>query len=44
MFYIIQGDRWMARYHVVKTFIEKNKRNPSKFISEERNLQNWARH
>ena len=34
----------MTRYQEVKTFIETNKRNPSKFIPEERGLRNWVRH
>lgn len=39
-----QGERWLAKYNEVKTFIETNKRNPSKFIPEERGLRNWVRH
>ena len=39
-----QDVRWLARYNEVKTFIETNKRNPSKFIPEERGLRNWVRH
>ena len=31
-----QGERWMARYHEVKTFIEENHRNPSKYAPEEK--------
>ena len=31
-----QEERWMARYQEVKDFIEANKRNPSKYKSEEK--------
>ena len=39
-----QEERWNAKYNEVKAFIETNKRNPSKFIPEERWLRNWVRH
>ena len=39
-----QEERWNAKYNEVKLFIETNKRNPSKFIPEERGLRNWVRH
>ena len=41
---MIQDERWLNKYKEVKTFIETNKRNPSKFIPEERGLRNWVRH
>ena len=31
-----QDERWNARYNEVKNFIETNKRNPSKYVAEER--------
>ena len=31
-----QKERWEIRYQEVKNFIETNKRNPSKYIPEER--------
>jgi len=31
-----QDERWMARYNEVKTFIEANHRNPSKYYPEEK--------
>lgn len=34
----------MTRYNEVKEFIEREHRNPSKFIPEERGLRNWVRH
>lgn len=35
----------MAKYNEVKTFIEANKRNPSKYDDTERGLYcNWIRH
>lgn len=39
-----QETRWLTRYNEVKSFIETNNRNPSKFIPEERGLRNWVRH
>ncbi len=39
-----QDERWLEKYNEVKSFIETNKRNPSKFIPEERGLRNWVRH
>jgi len=38
-----QETRWMTRYDEVVAFIEKNKRNPSKYIPEERGLRNWVK-
>lgn len=31
-----QDERWMTRYYEVKSFIEKNHRNPSKYYDEEK--------
>jgi len=31
-----QDERWIARYKEVKIFIETNRRNPSKYVAEER--------
>lgn len=31
-----QDERWMVRYNEVKTFIEENHRNPSKYAPEEK--------
>ena len=39
-----QDERWLDKYNEVKTFIETNRRNPSKFIPEERGLRNWVQH
>ena len=36
-----QEERWQKRYEEVVDFIEANKRNPSKYVAEERNLRNW---
>lgn len=39
-----QETRWMTRYEEVKTFIEINKRNPSKYVPEERGAYlNWLK-
>lgn len=39
-----QETRWLTRYQEVKGFVEREHRNPSKFIPEERGLRNWVRH
>lgn len=39
-----QETRWITRYNEVKTFIETNKRNPSKYVAEERNMVNFLKH
>lgn len=40
-----QDERWQERYNEVVVFIEKNKRNPSRYDSEERGLYlNWLKH
>ena len=31
-----QDERWLVRFEEVKSFIENNQRNPSKYNSEER--------
>ena len=33
----------MAKYEEVKRFVEDNKRNPSKYVPEERTLVNWIK-
>ena len=38
-----QEERWYARYVEVKTFIESNKRNPSKHRIEEHDMLNWVK-
>lgn len=39
-----QDERWMTRYNEVKNFIETNKRNPSKYVDEERNMYTFVKH
>ena len=40
-----QDEAWNAKYEEVKAFILKNKRNPSRYIPEERGLYgNWLKH
>lgn len=40
-----QDEKWLAKYEEVKEFIDKNKRNPSKYDATERGLYcNWIRH
>ena len=38
-----QDERWFVRYNKLKTFIETNKRNPSKHRMEEHNMLNWLK-
>ncbi len=39
-----QDEKWEQRYNEVKSFIETNKRNPSKHDEEERgNIFNWLK-
>ena len=35
-----QDERWMAKYNEVRTFIETNHWNPSKYVDSERGLRN----
>ena len=40
-----QDELWLQKYQEVVTFIETNKRNPSKHIDEERGRYlNWLKH
>ena len=38
-----QETRWMTKYNEVVTFIETNKRNPSKHRIEEHDMLNWLK-
>ena len=38
-----QDERWLVRYNELKTFIETNKRNPSKHRMEEHDILNWLK-
>ena len=37
-----QDEKWMAQYKELKTFVETNKRNPSKHRIEEHDLLNMG--
>ena len=39
-----QDEKWQAKYNEVIAFINKNHRNPSKYVDEERGLVNWCKH
>ena len=39
-----QDELWQAKWQEVITFIEKNKRNPSKHRIEEHLMLNWIKH
>ena len=44
-FSMTQDERWIVKYNDVKTFIETNKRNPSKYDAEERGeYYTWLKH
>jgi hypothetical protein len=38
-----QDEKWMARYNEVMTFIETNKRNPSRHRIEDHDILNWLK-
>jgi len=38
-----QEERWIVKYNEVMTFIETNKRNPSKHRIEEHDMLNWVK-
>lgn len=38
-----QDEKWNARYYEAMTFIETNKRNPSKHRIEEHDMLNWLK-
>lgn len=38
-----QDERWQARYNEIKTFIEKNHRNPSKYYDEEKLMAHFLK-
>lgn len=38
-----QDERWNIRYNEVKSFIETNHRNPSKYNLEEHDMLNWLK-
>ena len=39
-----QDELWHARWQEAVDFLETNRRKPSKFIPEERNLRSWWKH
>ena len=39
-----QEERWMSNYNEVMAFIEKNRRNLSKYDLEEKRLFTWLKH
>lgn len=38
-----QNEKWLAKYNEVKTFIETNRRNPSRHRIEEHDMLNWLK-
>ena len=39
-----QDERWSIRYNDVVDFINVHKRNPSKYVDEERNMVTFCKH
>ena len=39
-----QDEKWKSKCQMAMTFIETNKRNPSKFVGEEREIRTWIKH
>ena len=39
-----QEEKWLTQFTEIMAFINKNHRNPSKYVSEERGLVNWCKH
>lgn len=39
-----QDERWSIRYNDVVDFINAHKRNPSKYVDEERNMVTFCKH
>ncbi len=38
-----QDEKWLMRYNEVKTFIETNQRNPSKYVAEEKLMTHFLK-
>ena len=38
-----QDERWVKNYNEVIDFIKTNKRNPSKYVPEEKGMVNWQK-
>ena len=38
-----QDERWAKNYNEVIDFIKTNKRNPSKYVPEEKGMVNWQK-
>ena len=38
-----QDERWVKNYNEVMGFIKTNKRNPSKYVPEEKGMVNWQK-
>ena len=39
-----QDELWLTKWQAAIDFLETNRRKPSKFIPEERNIRNWWKH
>lgn len=40
---MMQDENWLLRYNEVKELIEREHRNPSKYVDVERGLRNWVK-
>lgn len=36
-----QDEKWMKNYQEAMIFLEENRRKPSRYVAEERNIRNW---
>ncbi len=36
-----QDEKWLKNYEEAMGFLKENKRKPSRYVAEERNLRNW---
>ena len=39
-----QDEMWLSKWQAAMDFIETERRNPSKFVDEERGIRNWVKH
>lgn len=39
-----QDELWLTKWQEAIDFLQTNRRNPSKFIPEERNMRSWWKH
>ena len=40
---ITQEEKWNNKFEEIVSFVETNKRNPSKYVPDEKSLLNWTK-